>query len=67
MSGGRKGKKLVSIEVDNELLERIEIAIRHLPPGWDLTRIFEVGAVELLERFERKWNRGRPFSEPSPE
>jgi hypothetical protein len=62
-----QGKKLVSIEVDDDLLERIETAIRHMPPGWNRTRVFEVGAVELLERLERKWNRGKPFSEPSPE
>ena len=51
----------MSLQLDSLLVERIENAIRHLPPGWDMTRIFEVGAVELLERLERKWNKGKPF------
>jgi hypothetical protein len=54
-------KMSVSLQLDSQLMERIENASRHLPPGWDLTRILQVGAVELLERLERKWNKGKPF------
>jgi len=54
-------KVSVSLQIDSQLVEHIENASRHLPPGWDMTRILEVGAVELLERLERKWNKGKPF------
>jgi hypothetical protein len=61
MSAKQKAKVKVTLEVDSELVEHMENAIRHLPPGWDRTRLFEVGAVELLEQLERKYNQGRPF------
>ena len=54
-------KVSVSLQIDSQLVEHIENASRHLPPGWDMTRILEVGAVELLERLERKWNKEKPF------
>ena len=46
-------KRSVTLHVDVALVERIENTIQHVPPGWDMTRVFEVGAVELLERLER--------------
>ena len=63
MSDEQKDKVPVSLVVDRTLLERIDNAIRHLPPGWDTTRVFEVGAVELLEQLARKYNNGKPFPE----
>jgi len=54
-------KVSVSAQLDSQLVQRMENASRHLPPGWDMTRILEVGAAELLERLERKWNKGKPF------
>jgi hypothetical protein len=51
----------VSLMIERKLLERIENAISHVDPGWDITRVFEVGAVELLEKLERKHNKGKPF------
>jgi hypothetical protein len=54
-------KVSVSVQLDSQLVQRMENASRHLPPGWEMTRILEVGAVELLERLERKWNKGKPF------
>jgi hypothetical protein len=65
MSEEAKAKRSVTLQLDAELLTRIEEAARQMPPGWDLTRVFEVGAVELLERLGRKWNKGKPFSPPS--
>ena len=61
MSDEQKDKVSVSLVVDGKLLERIDNAIKHVPPGWDRTRVFEVGAVELLEQLERKYNKGKPF------
>ncbi len=61
MSDKQKAKVSVTLEVDAELLEHMENAIRQLPPGWDRTRLFEVGAVELLEQLQRKYNKGKPF------
>jgi hypothetical protein len=61
MSDEQKDKVPVSLELDRVLLKRIENAIKHLPPGWNLTRVFEVGAVELLEQLESKYNKGKPF------
>lgn len=66
MSDKQKAKVSVTLEVESELMEHIENALRQLPPGWDRTRIFEVGAVELLEQLERKYNKGRPFSPRQP-
>jgi len=51
----------VSLVLDRKLLERIDSAIKHLTPGWDRTRVLEVGAVELLEQLARKYNKGKPF------
>jgi hypothetical protein len=61
MSQDEKDKVSASLVLDRTLLERIDNAIKHLPPGWDMTRVFEVGAVELLEQLERKYNKGKPF------
>jgi len=61
MSDEQKDKVLVSLVLDRTFLERIDNAIKHLPPGWDMNRMFEVGAFELLEQLERKYNRGQPF------
>jgi hypothetical protein len=61
MSDEKKDKVPVTLVVDRSLLERIDNAITHVDPGWDVTRVFEVGAVELLERLERKYNKGKPF------
>jgi len=61
MSTDQEAKVSVSLELDRALVERIENAIKHLPPGWDLTRVLEVGAVELLEQLARKYNKGKPF------
>ena len=61
MSDEQKDKVPVSLVLDRKLLERIDNAIKHLPPGWDMNRVFEVGAVELLEQLARKWNQGKPF------
>lgn len=52
----------MTLDVDAQLLEHMENALRRLPPGWDRGRLFEVGVVELLEKLERKYNKGRPFS-----
>jgi len=54
-------KVQVMLALDQKLLEQIENAIKHLPPGWDMPRIFEVGAFELLEQLARKYNQGKPF------
>jgi hypothetical protein len=61
MSGEQKNRAPVSLVLDRKLLERIENAIKHGPPGWDMTRVFEVGAVELLEQLEKKYSMGKPF------
>ncbi|HLN31159.1 MAG TPA: hypothetical protein VK395_25685 [Gemmataceae bacterium] len=61
MSDEQKDKVAVSLVLDRKLLERIDSAIKHLPPGWDRTRVLEVGAVELLEQLARKYNKGKPF------
>jgi len=61
MSEEQKNKVSVNLELDAALLKRIENAIKHLPPGWDMTRVFEVGAFELLEQLARKHNKGKPF------
>ncbi len=61
MSNEQQGKVSVCLSLDRKLLEDIENAIRHLPPGWDMTRFFEVGAFELLEQLARKHNEGKPF------
>jgi len=61
MSDEQKDKVPVSLVLDRTLVERIEHAIKHLPPGWDMTRMFEVGAVELLDQLSRKYNKGKPF------
>jgi len=61
MSDEQKDKVPVSLMLDRKLLERIDNAIKHLPPGWDVARVFEVGAVELLEQLARKHNKGKPF------
>lgn len=65
MSDESKTKRTVTLELDPDLLQRIENTIHHIPPGWDVNRVFEVGAVELLQRLELKWNQGKPF--PNPE
>jgi hypothetical protein len=62
MSGENKTKRSITLQVDSALLERIELAILRVPPGWDMNRVFEVGATELLEQLERKWNEGKQFS-----
>jgi len=61
MSDEQKDKVPVSLALDRKLLERIDNAIKRLPPGWNMTRVFEVGAVELLEQLARKYNKGEPF------
>jgi hypothetical protein len=61
MSGEQKDKVSVTLMLDRMLLDRIDNAIQHLPPGWDMARVFEVGAVELLEQLARKYNKGQPF------
>jgi hypothetical protein len=61
MSDAEKNKVTVSLQLDRTLLERIDNAIKHLPPGWDTARVIEVGAVELLEQLARKYNKGQPF------
>jgi len=61
MSDEQKNKVPVSLELDKTLLEHIDNAIKHLPPGWTVTRVFEVGAFELLEQLVRKYNKGKPF------
>jgi len=61
MSDEQKDKVAVSLVLDRKLLERIDSDIKHLPPGWDRTRVLEVGAVELLEQLARKYNKGKPF------
>jgi len=61
MADEQKDKVSVNLVLERSLLERIDNAIQHVPPGWDRTRIFEVGAVELLEKLERKHNKGKPF------
>jgi len=61
MSDEQKDKVTVSLVIDRTLLERIDNAIKHLPPGWDMTRVFEVGAFELVEQLARKYNQGKPF------
>jgi len=63
MSDEQKDKVAVSLMLDRKLLERIDNAIKHLPPGWDRTRVLEVGAVELLEQLARKYNKSKPFPE----
>jgi len=62
MSGENKTKRSITLQVDSALLERIEFAILRVPPGWTVNRVFEVGATELLERLERKWNEGKQFT-----
>ncbi len=62
MSDENKTKRSITVQVDSALLERIEVAILHVPPGWDMNRVFEVGATELLERLEGKWNEGKRFT-----
>lgn len=62
MSNEPKAKVSVNLELDRLLVERIENAVKHLPPGWDFTRVLEVGAVELLEQLERKYNKGQTFA-----
>jgi hypothetical protein len=61
MSDEQKTKVSVSLELDRALVQRIDSAIKHLPPGWDMTRILEVGGTELLEQLARKYNKGKPF------
>ena len=61
MSDEQKDKVSVSLVIDRTVLERVDNAIKHVPPGWDRNRVFEVGAVELLEQLERKYNKGEPF------
>ena len=61
MSDEQKDKVSVSLVLDRTLLERVDNAIKHVPPGWDRARVFEVGAVELLEQLERKYNKGQSF------
>ncbi len=63
MSEEPKTKAPVSLEVAAALVARIENAIKHLPPGWTVARVFEAGAEELLERLARKYNKGQPFPE----
>jgi hypothetical protein len=63
MSDEEKTRVSVSLELDRVLVASIENAIKHLPPGWTVTRVFEVGAVELLEQLARKYNKGQPFPE----
>ena len=66
MSDEKKDKIPVSLMLDRKLVERIDNAIKHLPPGWDMNHMIETGAVELLEQLERKYNKGKPFP-PWPE
>jgi hypothetical protein len=56
-----QAKVSVSLQLDHLLVKRLANAIKHLPPGWDLTRMFEAGAEELLEKLARKYNQGKPF------
>jgi hypothetical protein len=63
MSNDPKDKGSVRLVLDRKLLERVDCAIKHLPPGWNVSRVFEVGAVELLEQLARKYNNGKPFSD----
>ena len=61
MSDKSTAKTSLTIEVDAGFVQRVEDALRHLPPGWNQARLIEVGVVELLEQLERKYNKGRPF------
>jgi hypothetical protein len=61
MSDEQNDKVPVSLLVDRTVLADIDNAIRHLPPGWDRTRVFEAGAVKLLDQLARKYNNGKPF------
>lgn len=58
MSDENKTKRSITVQVDSALLERIEVAILHVPPGWDMNRVFEVGATELLERLDANGTKG---------
>lgn len=62
MADEQKDTVSVSLEIDRGLLERIENAITHVDPGWDIARMLEVGAMELVEKLERKYNKGKPFA-----
>ena len=61
MSQEIKTKQTIMVEVDAALLKRIEAAMLHVPPGWTMNRVFQVGATELIENLERRWNNGKPF------
>ncbi|HXY37351.1 MAG TPA: hypothetical protein VEI07_24195 [Planctomycetaceae bacterium] len=61
MSAETKTKQSITLEVDAPLLKRIEAAIQHVPPGWTINRVFEVGATELIQNLEQRWNKGKPF------
>jgi hypothetical protein len=63
MSEEPKTTVSVSLELNPVLVARIENALKHLPPGWTVARVFEVGAEQLLQRLARKYNRGQPFPE----
>jgi hypothetical protein len=62
MADEAKGKTTVNLEIDAALIERIQSAVKQLPPGWDMTRVFEVGAVQLLEKLAQKYAKGEPFT-----
>jgi hypothetical protein len=59
MADEKESKVNVTLQVDPKLVERIQSAVRRLPPGWDLDRVFEIGALRLLERLEQEHGTGR--------